>query len=425
MRADRQHIIYSLINCEQAFSNACRFGLERYLIPLKFRSDLVTPRQHEVLFNNLDQLMDLSETLVDRLMGNDDDNIGDQVGRAYYMLIDELADHYSNYLRGLPEADKVLVNKLHDLSFKDFLQVPQVPRKKPDITTFIHKPAEHLREVLGLLTQVYSVSPGHQDNTYLDTVLERLKECYRDVTTQQNIMEPAPPQPPPSGPPGATHTPGVTRCSVPLRPPLVSVADIEQRLVFTKFTQPFRLDEARRQWVFGGELYKFEGRHLKQHWAMLFTDILLFTKINRDRVIFVMEDPVPLSGVCQALFTIKKKPTEFRLIVDTSVRVSGSGSGYLTTPKNQRPSNKNMGSGRCHKKTLVLRAPTVDLKATWNNLIQRQLYWCQQQQQQLGSPRGPLHHHYAPSLPRAASTDGLHSFTPATASTYLHLKQRF
>lgn len=64
-----------------------------------------------------------------------------------------------------------------------------------------------------------------------------LQECYRDVTTQQNIMEPAPPQPPPSGPPGATHTPGVTRCSVPLRPPLVSVADIEQRLVFTKFTQ--------------------------------------------------------------------------------------------------------------------------------------------------------------------------------------------
>nr|XP_045616720.1 regulator of G-protein signaling 3-like [Procambarus clarkii] len=140
--ADRQHTIYSLINCEQAFSNSCRFGLERYLIPLKFRSDLVTQTQHDVLFNNLDQLMDLSETLVDRLMGNDDDNIGDQVGRAYYMLIEELSEHYRRYLGGLPEADKVLSQKLHDLDFKDFLQVPLVPCKKPDITTFIHKPAE-------------------------------------------------------------------------------------------------------------------------------------------------------------------------------------------------------------------------------------------------------------------------------------------
>ena len=59
--------------------------------------------------------------------------------------------------------------------------------------------------------------------------------------------------------------------------------------------------------MFGGELYKFEGRHLKQYWAMLFTDLLLFTKINRDRVIFVMEDPVPLAGVCQAIFNVKKK----------------------------------------------------------------------------------------------------------------------
>ncbi|XP_037781085.1 uncharacterized protein LOC119577574 [Penaeus monodon] len=221
----------------------------------------------------------------------------------------------------------------------------------------------HLREVLGLLTQVYSASPGHSDITYLDTVLERLKSCYRGVTSQQNIMEPSPPAPP-SGHPGSAPSPSVTRSPVPLRPPLVSVSDIEQRLVFTKFTQPFRLNDQRRQWVFGGEISKFEGRHLKQYWLMLFTDLLLFTKINRDRVIFVMEDPVPLCGVCQAIFTVKKKATEFRLIVDTRVRVSGAGSGYLSSTKNQRSTNRNAttGSGRSHKKTLVLRAPNPSTK---------------------------------------------------------------
>ncbi|XP_047480621.1 uncharacterized protein LOC125033282 [Penaeus chinensis] len=237
-KLDRQDLVYALINCEQAFSHTCRFGLERYLIPLKFRSDLITQRQHDLLFNNMEQLVDLAESLVDRLMGNDGDSIGDQVGLSYYALVEELAENYSLYLEGLPEADKILAFKLQDMDFKDFLLVPTVPRKKPDITSFLHKPAEHLREVLGLLTQVYSASPGHSDITYLDTVLERLKSCYRGVTSQQNIMEPSPPAPP-SGHPGSAPSPSVNRSPVPLRPPLVSVSDIEQRLVFTKFTQRF------------------------------------------------------------------------------------------------------------------------------------------------------------------------------------------
>ncbi|XP_063883142.1 uncharacterized protein LOC135112587 isoform X1 [Scylla paramamosain] len=198
----------------------------------------------------------------------------------------------------------------------------------------------------------------------------------------------------------------------PLRPPLISVADIEQRLVFTKFTQPFRLNDGKRQWVFGGELYKFEGRHLKQYWAMLFTDLLLFTKINRDRVIFVMEDPVPLASVCQAIFNVKKKATEFRLIVDIGVRVPGSEAGYLNSPSTTRrrrgSTTSTSSSGRANKRTLVIRAPTIDLKATWNNLINRQLYECQ-----LGAS-SPLSD-YGTSLARAASTDGVPAISPASS----------
>ncbi|XP_066956029.1 uncharacterized protein [Macrobrachium rosenbergii] len=395
---DRQNIIYNLINCEQAFSNSCRFGLERYFIPLKFRTDLITQTQHSQLFSNMDQLVDMSDSVVDRLMGNDDDEgIGDNVGFIYYQMVDEMAENYSKYFSGLPEADKVLSHKLHEIDFKDFLLTPQIPRKKPDITTFIHKPAEHIRELVGFLTKLYSSSPGHKDNAYLDTVLDRLKACYRGMTSQQNIMEPTPPLSP-------TGVAGNA-----LRPPLVSVSDIEQRLVFTKYTQPFRLHDNRRQWVFGGELYKFEGRNLKQYWVMLFTDLLLFTKINRDRVIFVMEDPVPLTAVLHAVFTVKKKATEFRLIIDTTVKVPGATNSYMTLPRTQRATRKKKNHhtvtlGRENKRTLVLRAPTLELKATWSNLIQRQLYVCQQ----MPSPPS-LYGDSAPSLGRAVSTDGLHS----------------
>ncbi|KAK4311819.1 hypothetical protein Pmani_016711 [Petrolisthes manimaculis] len=366
----RQAAVYALINCEQAFSNACRFGIERYLIPLKFRTDLLTQTEHEDLFNNMDQLVDLSELLIDRMMGNSEVSIGEDVGKGYYILLDELTEHYACYMGGLPEADKVLAIKYQEADFKEFLQVPQVPRKKPDITTFIHKPAE-----------VYTSEPSHQDNTYLDAVLDKLKTCYRGVTSQQNIMEPSPHAPPlPARPPDAATsstapiTPPITLTSpahsTQLRPPLVSVADIEKRLVFTKYTQPFKLNDGVREWVFGGELHKFEGRHLREYWAMLFSDLLLFTKINRDRVIFVMEDPVPIAAVCQACFTVKKK--------DSRVKVSGgSGSGYLTNTNHHKSDSSSSSSGggslRGHKKTLVLRAPTIDLKATWNNLIRRQL----------------------------------------------------
>ena len=47
---------------------------------------------------------------------------------------------------------------------------------------------------------------------------------------------------------------------------------------------------------------------------MLFTDLILFTKINRDRVIFVMEDPIPIYSVIHALFTVKRKGKNFYLI---------------------------------------------------------------------------------------------------------------
>ncbi|KAG0713246.1 Regulator of G-protein signaling 12 [Chionoecetes opilio] len=415
---DRQTLVFAVITCEQAFSNLCRFGVERYLIPLTFRGDLITTTQHAALFNNLDQLMDMSESLVDSLMGNSEEAIGERVGTAYYQMVDELVQQYTEYLAGLPDGDQVLALKLQEQEFNEFLHEPPVSRKKPDLTSFIHKPAEHLRELLGLLTQVYAASGGHPDNAQLDAVLDRLKSCYRGVTSQQNIMEPSPPAPLP--PPTAHHTPPPTtaRPPAPFRPPLISVADIEQRLVFTKFTQPFPLNDGKRQWVFGGELYKFEGRHLKQYWAMLFTDLLLFTKINRDRVIFVMEDPVPLASVCQAIFNVKKKVTEFRMIVDVGVRVPGSESGYLSSPSSARrrrgSTTSTASSGRANKRTLVIRAPTVDLKATWNNLINRQLYECQ-----LGGC-SPLADYSASSLARAFSSEGLSVTSPPSHSLYFH-----
>ena len=56
--------------------------------------------------------------------------------------MDDFLAMYNWYFEGVPQADKVLAAKLPNKDFKDFLFNPIIPRKKPDITTFIHLPVE-------------------------------------------------------------------------------------------------------------------------------------------------------------------------------------------------------------------------------------------------------------------------------------------
>lgn len=73
------------------------------------------------------------------------------------------------------------------------------------------------------------------------------------------------------------------------------------------FFQPFVLSKPGRQWIFGGDLSRIEGRTVRQYWALLFTDILIFAKVSRDRVLFIIEDPLPLVHVSELCFNIRKK----------------------------------------------------------------------------------------------------------------------
>lgn len=76
---------------------------------------------------------------------------------------------------------------------------------------------------------------------------------------------------------------------------------------FKLFLQPFILSTPGRQWIFGGDLSRVEGRVVNPFWALLFTDMMVFAKVSRDRVLFVMEEPLSLLAVSQAYFNIRKK----------------------------------------------------------------------------------------------------------------------
>lgn len=45
----------------------------------------------------------------------------------------------------------------------------------------------------------------------------------------------------------------------------------------------------------------------KPTYTLLFNDIILFATINRDRVLFITEEPINLKSVVETFFNIRKK----------------------------------------------------------------------------------------------------------------------
>lgn len=177
------------------------------------------------------------------------------------------------------------VNKSRNLNsdFVTFITLPPVPRKRPDLTTFIHKPLQHFREVLkfNLMITAHCRADTEEFRNF-NTVIRALQATYREITVGEGLMEPL----------------GEGR-------PLLSLQDLEARMVFTK-CKPFVLTVPGRQWIFGGDLSRVEGRSVKPYWTLLFSDIIVFAKVSRDRVLFITEEPILLTHVVDTTFNIRK-----------------------------------------------------------------------------------------------------------------------
>lgn len=103
-----------------------------------------------------------------------------------------------------------------------------MPRKRPDLTSFIHRPLQHFREILKLNLMLASHCRTDSDEfRNFTTVVNALQSTYREITVSEGLMEPL----------------GEGR-------PLLTLQDLEARLVFTK-CKPFTLSVPGRQWVFG------------------------------------------------------------------------------------------------------------------------------------------------------------------------------
>ncbi|XP_014251593.1 uncharacterized protein LOC106667875 [Cimex lectularius] len=342
----RKRSVYQLLGKEQQYALSLQFGIARFMLPLSERKDVITQNEHTILFQNTQELLRHTEDILELYV--QDETLGQSLGRIYQKKLNAINSAYRRYCVGLKKADCLLVEKTRNSTFMKMVTEPPIPRRRPDLTTFIHKPLEHYREMLKLLqTTLANTKVKDEDYVALSKVVHDMQATYREITVESGLMEPD----------------GEGR-------PLLSLQDLESRLVFTR-CKPFVLSAPGRQWIFGGDLSRVEGRAVRPFWALLFTDLLLFAKVSRDRVIFVTEEPLPLNMVSQALFSIRKKATEFRLLISTSPpgEESPAVGGCADLPLTRTP---RKGPRR---RTVALRAPTTELKAVWQNLIQRQIIY--------------------------------------------------
>ncbi|KAL0124761.1 hypothetical protein PUN28_006547 [Cardiocondyla obscurior] len=315
---------------ETRYWGILKSGHTRFMVPLCERRDVLSAADYLILFQNLDELLKLSEEIRDEGGGVD----------SYLCRVPKITAAYRRYLSGLQRACCLLVALRRNAAFAKLVCEPAVPNKRrPDLTGVLLLPLEHYREMTRLLGQA---SPRNCQQA------RDLAHGYREATANAGVMEP----------PRDTGR------------PLLSLQEVESRLVFAR-CKPFTLAMPGRRWLFGGALAKVEGRaRLQPSWALLLTDLLVFARVSRDRVLFVTEEPLRLSSIAEACFTVRKRPTEFRLQVAIHPN-GGVDNGH----------NETINSGGCsphsrpRRRVLILRAPTPELKAVWHNLLQRQIIY--------------------------------------------------
>jgi hypothetical protein len=123
----------------------------------------------------------------------------------------------------------------------------------------------------------------------------------------------------------------------------------------------------------------------KPLWTLLFSDIIVFAKISRDRVLFITEEPIHIANIVESCFNIKKK-SKFCIISkigEAIIFFLKALEFRLTIEPNHNAESPTVHCGpdlsksplRIFKRrTLALKAPTVEMKAVWQNLLTRQMY---------------------------------------------------
>ena len=121
---------------ETRYWTCLKSGQARFAGPLAERRDVLSAADHTILFQNLDELLKLSEEIRDEGGGPE----------SYLSRVPRITAAYRRYLGGLQRACCLLVALRKNSAFAKLVCEPAVPRRRrPDLTGVLLQPLEHYR----------------------------------------------------------------------------------------------------------------------------------------------------------------------------------------------------------------------------------------------------------------------------------------
>jgi len=121
---------------ESRYCGVLKSGHTRFMIPLCERRDVLSAADYLILFQNLDEILKLSEEIRDEGGGID----------SYLCRVPKITAAYRRYLSGLQRACCLLVALRRNTAFAKLVCEPAVPHKRrPDLTGVLLLPLEHYR----------------------------------------------------------------------------------------------------------------------------------------------------------------------------------------------------------------------------------------------------------------------------------------
>ncbi len=145
----------ALIRAEYDFLTRMQAGVQCYSRPLRYC--MLSPEEHDSLFQNGEKIMAIAEFHLKKLTDNFQRNpseIPSVVTAIYTPHILLMAEAYDKYLRGLPAAKSLLNELLTENAFQRFILKSTTVSEAISIDEFLETPAKHLGAVVAILEQI-------------------------------------------------------------------------------------------------------------------------------------------------------------------------------------------------------------------------------------------------------------------------------
>lgn len=93
---------------ERSFVDSLIFGQSRYIDPLRSRKDLISSKEHKVLFSNIETISAIMKTIC---LGRKHENLNN-VLISYRKELPNFIEAYDNYFSLLKTAETIVVDKV-------------------------------------------------------------------------------------------------------------------------------------------------------------------------------------------------------------------------------------------------------------------------------------------------------------------------